>query len=226
MIQPAYIGYPNQQSSVIQKLTYEAKRNPSGIFVVGGAGRVGKNTTVEHIARNLNLEGSDYNEVSPHVNMNDEIPQDYFYKWDDAYREGSRDFVFGEIPVNFTSAFDYVDRFYQNAKQDGNDIRILFNVISRNHPAWENEDVESDILDGLSTSFSRDLNVEFLSSDRERIVEEMWRFRNEDMYYHILANQIGFRSSVPMIADTQDYKKFKVYLEDQMEGNISRTESW
>lgn len=229
MIQPAYIGYPNKQDSVVQTLTREAKINSSGIFIVGGAGRVGKNTTIKRVVEEgLRLPiARHFGEViRPDVNMYDEIPDTYFNQWDEAYREGKNIFAFGEIPINFTSAFKYIEGFYNNGLEDGRNLKILFNVISRNHPAWENDEVEADIQNGLIQSFSKNLHLEFLTSDRNKIVKEMWRFRNEGMGFHVLASEFGFKKGVVYEADTQSYDKFEGYLKKQMEGNNSRTERW
>jgi len=232
MIKPAYIGYPNQQNSVVQELINAVNKTPSGIFVVGGPCRVGKNTAIERVVTEglgLHIGEQPGEVIRPDVNMYDEIPETYFRYWNDAYKAGQDVYAFGEIPINFKSAFDYIADFYNKGRKDERHLKILFNVVSRNHPAWENEKIKSDIICGLNRSFRpffRDLHLDFLTSDRDKIVDELWRFRNEGALFSALVDHLGFDRIVAHVVDKQNFENFRQYINNEMEGNISRTERW
>jgi hypothetical protein len=233
MIDKVYIGNPNQQDSVVQELISAVNKTPSGIFVVGGPCRVGKNTTIERVVtEGLGLPiGERLGDViRPDVNMYDQIPKTYLRYWDDAYRAGQNVFAFGEIPINFQRALNHVADFYSKGRKDERHLKILFNVVSRNYPAWETEKIRSDIIRGLSRSFSpflRDVHLDFLTADRDKIVDELWKLRNEGAYFRALAKQLGFDDVMILYeANRQNFEDFKKYIDGEMKGNISRTERW
>ena len=75
-IQTVYIGYPDQQQSVIAQMGSDMQRLPSGIFVVGGAGRTGKTTTVTQALTIASIPIASrkiWNEVKPFSSMKDSV---------------------------------------------------------------------------------------------------------------------------------------------------------
>lgn len=193
-----YVGNSDQQQLVIDALTTDVRRFPQGIFVVGGGGRVGKSTALIKTVGNLDIPiirqfGS---VVRPDLQMYDDEPDLYFSEWEEAYGNGTRLFAFGEVPIQFAKSLNWLRSFYEKAIEvDSEKIKILFNVISRKHPAWKNQEVENDIAVGMSRIFQSDLHFNFLQADPELIIKELWELHKQDrMGYLIAADQLGFKT--------------------------------
>lgn len=190
-----YIGKPDQQSQVIRALTKQIRQTPQGIFVVGGPLRTGKNTAITKTVEDLgySIQRRYDSVIRPDINMLDEDPEEYLGHWKEAYDRGQRFFAFGEIPVAFQNALSYIKEFYQQAVHDREKLKILFNVISREHPAWKNSEIESLIKSGLRRVFADELRLHTLQTDKKRIMDELWRQRDRGEL-ELSAKVLGFQT--------------------------------
>lgn len=192
MIQQAYIGFPDEQNGVINELSAALSTTPSGIFIVGGAGRTGKNSTVTKAleAAHIPISSSTVpSEVKPFINVRKDDPELYIQYLQDSVTKGERIIALGEVPVQYEKTLKAIADLCRQYP----DMKFIFNVIQREVPAWENEKLQQTISTRLSELFKEQLHYFHLRSDRVRIVDELWKQSQENTTIHLklLAEQLG-----------------------------------
>ena len=228
MANSIYVGNPDQQKAVIDLLMQEVRTTPQGIYVVGGGGRVGKNSAITKIVEDglhAQIGQGSGSVVRPDVNMYHEETSLYLGSWKDAYEEGSKLFVFGEIPIIFDEALKFINDFYQRAIHvDHNPIKVLFNVISKAHPAWQNTELRQDIESVLQSTFPEDLHLQVLHAEKETIVRELWKVLEENhSMYQILAKQLGFETSSSLFWKSESAFEYDEYCRIMMDLMAEKT---
>jgi len=213
-INAIYVGKLEQQNSVISSLVTEARGTSHGLFIVGGPARTGKNTTIERILDELKVE--QIGRATPEINVYSDTPEMWIDSWQEAYRKGQRVFARGEIPTQFGETLNCIRNFYQSGIANEPDLRIFFNVINKEHPAWESVKIDQSIRTRLNQVFGeKDLHVHILEADKKRIVDELWKQCNLGwLDFKESAKQLGFKTRdffqlEEDDVDLQDYNEFR-----------------